>query len=214
MSEPISRRKVISRAAVGAAAVWATPSVSGFGITPVAAASAFGSCPIPTLSTFDGAQNFLFQGQLTAGANLTQSDASAFSNNTRGFVFQEAGPIQIGPAGYSSEGGFIAPGTWVCTLYLHASPRSRSRRYRTEISVPGSQIIGYDFSTAALETGDLIFGVQGVNYDGEARAFENTGTANSNNDYFAMTAPDTAVLRMQVGDCCVDHIRLFVTCLP
>ena len=193
--------------------MWAAPSVTGLGITPAAAASAGDSCPVPVISAFEGQTNFAFGGQLTAGADLTQNDASPFSSDTTGFIFNETGPVQIGAGGYQSETAFIPEGTWVCSIYVHASSVTGTFRYRATISFPGSTILGYDGRTGPLQNSDPDFAVQGVLYNGQSRQHEwNANNANGNGDYYGLIAPDTAVIRMAVADCCVDHGRIFVAC--
>lgn len=82
------------------------------------------------------------------------------------------------------------------------------------INVPGSTILGYDGDTAALLNSDPMFAVAGVNYAGQARQHEwTTNNPGGNGDYYELVSPDTAVIRMAVADCCVDHGRLFVACL-
>ncbi len=209
----IGRRKVIAGSAVGAAAVWVAPTVTGLGITPVAAASAVGTCPTPIISAFDGDDNFTFAGSIPAGADLTQNDASPFSSDTTGFVFNETGPVQIGPGGYQTETDFIPEGTWVCSIYIHGSSVSMTVRYRMQIQVPGSTILGYDGRTNRIQMSDPVFAVPGVNYNAAARGHEFSANAGGAGDHYAVVAPDTANIRMAVADCCTDQGRLFVACI-
>lgn len=198
---------------MGAAAVWAAPTVTGLGIAPVAAASTGRACPVPILSDFEGELNFMYSGQLTSGTDLTENGVP-FSSDETGFVFSESTPVQIGPGGYQTETAFIPEGTWVCSIYLHASPVTGTNRYRATISVPGSIILGYDGRTTNLGNSDPAFAVPGVNYNGAARGHEwNAGNANTNGDFYGLVAPDTVVIRMAVANCCVDQGRIFVACI-
>lgn len=184
------------------------------GITPAAAASPGRDCPIPVITPFEGETSLTFAGPLPAGADLTQNDASPWSDDDTGFVFNESPPIQIGPGGYQSETAFIPEGTWVCSIFVHGSSVTRTVRYRGTISVPGSTILGYDGRANFLQASDAIFGVPGVNYNGQARGHEwNANNGNNTGDFYSLTASDTAVFRMAVADCCTDQGRLFVACI-
>ena len=209
----MTRRQMIGASAAGAAAIWAAPAVTTIGLAPAAAASATGVCPIPEITPFEGETNFVFAGQLPAGADLTQNDASPWSNDTTGFIFLESGPIQIPPGGYDSETGAIPGGTWVCSIYMHSSSVSGTFRYRGTISVPGSTVLGYDGRTNRLQNSDPLFAVPGVNYNGAARGHEFGGNPNGNGDYYGLIAPDTVEIRTAVADCCTDQGRIFVACI-
>lgn len=193
--------------------MWATPTVTSLGLSQAAAASAGGDCPGAVISDFQGETSFSDGGQLTAGADLTQNDASPWSNDDTGYVFQETGPVQIPPGGYNSETAFIPGGTWVCSIYIHASSVTGTFRYRATITIPGSTVLGYDGRSANLVASDALFGVAGVNYDGGARSHEWTANSNGNGDYYGQINANTVEVRMAVADCCVDQGRLFVACL-
>ncbi len=207
-----SRRQMIKRSAVGATALWVAPVVTTVGLSPAAAASG-GFCPVPNLSPFDGDLNFQYAGELTAGADLTQSNSSPFSSDDVGFIFNESGPVTIPAGGYESQTGLIPAGTIVCSLYLHASPRTRTERYRATVSLPtGSTIVGYDGREANLQNSDPLFAVPGVTYNGQARSHEWTANAGGTGDYYGQIGASAAEFRMAVANCCVDQGRLFVIC--
>ncbi len=211
--QDLSRRKLIGGTAVGAAAMWAAPSVTTLGLSKAAAASATGYCPGFVISAFDGATTFTDGGQLTSGADLTENNASPWSNDATGYVFSETGPVQLPAAGYQSETAFIPGGTWVCSIYIHGSPTSRTSRYRMTLTIPGATVLGYDGRDANLSNSDPLFAVAGVDYNGGARSHEWNGNSGGSGDYFGQTAADTVEVRMAVANCCVDHGRLFVSCL-
>lgn len=212
MSLSTDRRRMLKGGVAGAAALWATPVVTGLGITPAAAASGGRSCPTPVITAFQGDIDFQFEGQLLSGTDLTQN-STAFSSDTTGFIFNESPPVQIGPGGYQSETEFIPEGTWVCSIYIHASPSTATTRYRATISVPGSVVLGYDGRTSELENSDPMFAVSGVDYDGAARGHEWRTNPNNQGDFYRQIAPDTIEIRMSIGNCCTDHSRLFVACV-
>lgn len=212
-SSRLTRRRMLGRTAVGAAAVWAAPTITSVGLAPAAATSANGDCPTPRIGAFQGVTTFSYAGQLTAPADLTENDASPWSNNATGFVFNESGPIQIPAGGYASETADIPAGTWVCTVYVHSSPTSGVPRYRMTINFPGSTILGYDGRTGNLQNSDPLFAVPGVDYAARGRGHEWGGGAGGNGDYYAQINANTAEIRMAVSDCCTDHGRFFVACL-
>lgn len=203
---------MLTRTAAGAAAVWAAPAVTTFGLTPAAAASA-GYCPVPNLSQFQGDLDFKYAGQLLAGSDLTENDASPWSNDNAGFVFNESGPIVIPAGGYNSQTGLIPAGTSVCSIYVHASSVTGTFRYRMTLTLPpGSTIVGYDGRVANLQNSDPLFAIPGVDYNGAARSHEWTANAGGNGDYYGQIGASAAEFRLAVADCCVDQGRLFVTC--
>lgn len=211
-SDALSRRTLMKRSAIGAAAVWSAPVVTSLGLSPAAAASA-GLCPVPNLSTFQGDLDFEWAGQLPAGADLTQNDASPYSNDSTGFIFAESGPIEIPAGGYQSQTGLIPAGTLVCSIYIHASSRTGTFRYRGTITMPaGVTIAGYDGRVTNLQNSDPLFAVPGVNYNGAARSHEWTANAGGSGDYYGLVAPGSVEIRYAVADCCVDQGRLFVVC--
>lgn len=211
-SNSMSRRTLVKRSAIGVAAVWSAPVVTSIGLSPAAASSA-GLCPPPILSPFQDELTFEYAGQLQAGADLTQNNASPFSSDTTGYIFNESGPIEIPAGGYQSQTGLIPAGTLVCSIYIHGSPRTRTIRYRATITMPpGVTILGYDGRVANLQNSDVLFAVPGVNYNGAARSHEWTANANGSGDYYGQVGPETAEVRMAVANCCVDQGRLFVLC--
>lgn len=208
----MSRRQVLTRTAAGAAVVWTTPVVTSFGLTPAAAGSA-GFCPVPNLSQFQGELNYKYAGQLLAGTDLTENDASPYSNDEAAFVFNESGPVEIPAGGYNSETAFIPGGTRVCSILVHGSAVTGTVRYRMTLSMPpGVTIVGYDGHTANLNNSDPLFAVPGVDYSGAARQHEWTANANGNGDYFGQVGAAAVEIRMAVNDCCTDQGRIFVTC--
>ena len=211
-SSGLTRRQLVGRTAVGAAAVWSAPAVTTLGLTPAAAASA-GFCPVPTITEFEGQTTMMYAGQLPPGTNLTQNGAP-FNSDQHAFVFNESGPVTIPAGGYQSETGLIPAGTIVCSLLVHGSPTATTQRFRGTLSVPpGSTIVGYDGRTDHLQNSDPLFAVPGVNYNGQARQHEWTANnANNNADFYGQLNATSAVIRMVVANCCIDQGRIFVTC--
>ncbi len=206
------RRRILKGSALGATALWTAPVVTKIGLSPAAAASG-GFCPVPILSEFEGDQDYVYGGQLTSGADLTQNNASPYSSDVNGFVFNESGPIIIPAGGYQSQTGLIPAGTAVCSIYIHASPQTMTVRYRMTLTLPpGSTIVGYDGREANLINSDPLFTVPGVDYDGAARSHEWNANSGGSGDYYGQITPNSAEFRLAVANCCVDQGRLFVTC--
>lgn len=165
------------------------------------------------MTDFEGDLDFKYAGQLVAGSDLTQNDASPFSSDEAGFVFNESGPIQIPAGGYNAETGLIPAGTLVCSIYIHASSVTGTFRYRGTLNLPaGSTILGYDGRTGNLQNSDPLFAVPGVNYNGAARGHEWSANSGGSGDYYGQIGAGNAEFRLAVADCCTDQGRLFVLC--
>ena len=158
-----TRRHILTGSA-GVVAVWATPTIVGFG--PIAAAQASGPGPeIPSLTP----------GAVLADPPPPDLSIGAVESNTDTLVFLEAGcviltaPIIVNRSspgsfnGNSNENTTVPAGTKICSYFVHGDRLNLPGRLAGGATFSTNPILGLIYETAQFNATSFLE-VPGVNY--------------------------------------------------